>query len=80
MTLPTDSPQLTEAVGVRGGDEGEPGILAALDTDVYRDMRWCSRCAGEQIFVEVFECDAGRVGVCLGCGEEKLIPFTRAVA
>jgi hypothetical protein len=34
----------------------------------------------EEVFVEVFECEHGRVGVCLGCGEEKLIPFSREVA
>jgi len=44
----------------------------------YQDMRWCANCAGEQIFLPVYECEAGRVGVCLGCGEEKIAPFTRA--
>jgi hypothetical protein len=45
--------------------------------DRYQDMRWCIHCAGEQIFIPVFECEAGRVGVCLGCGDEHLVPFTR---
>lgn len=50
---------------------------APLDFQRYQDMRWCPNCAGEQIFVPVYECDAGRVGFCLGCGEEKIAPFTR---
>lgn len=51
--------------------------FVALDTDIYRDMRWCSNCGGQRIFLEVFEFDAGRVGVCLGCGEERIALFTR---
>jgi hypothetical protein len=58
---------------------GEAGAASfvALDTDVYRDMRWCSNCGGQRIFLEVFEFEAGRVGVCLGCGEERIALFTR---
>jgi len=48
------------------------------DVQRYQDMRWCANCAGEQIFLPVYECDFGRVGLCLGCGEEKIAPFTRA--
>lgn len=43
----------------------------------YQDMQNCIRCGGPQIFVPVFEVEAGRVGICFGCGEEKLVPFTR---
>jgi hypothetical protein len=28
--------------------------------------------------MEVFEFEGGRFGFCLGCGEEKVIPFSRA--
>lgn len=52
-------------------------VIARLEPFLYQSMRTCSRCGGEQIFVAVYECNAGRVGVCLGCGEEKLIPFSR---
>jgi hypothetical protein len=55
-------------------------VLAPLDPFLYQRMRWCIRNGGEEVFVEVFECEHGRVGVCLGCGEEKLIPFSREVA
>jgi len=51
--------------------------VAALDPFLYQEMRWCVRCGGEQIFVPVFETDFGRVGVCLGCGEERVQRFTR---
>ena len=51
--------------------------IAPLDSNIYRDMRWCARCAGEQLFIEVFACDAGRLGVCMGCGEEKFVGWSR---
>jgi len=52
-------------------------VTAPLDPFVHRDSRWCADCGGPQLFVEVFECEAGRVGVCMGCGEERVIRFTR---
>ena len=77
---PGASPQDPNQGATQSGDvcgvSGEKG-LAALDPFVYRDMRWCARCAGEQLFVPMFECDFGRVGVCMGCGEEKVQRFTR---
>ena len=54
--------------------------LRELDSEIYRDMRWCPNCAGEKVFVEVYEFESGRVGVCLGCGEERVVRFTRMVA
>lgn len=57
-----------------------PRAAIPLDPFVCRGMRWCIRNGGEEVFVEVFECEYGRVGVCLGCGEEKLIPFSREVS
>lgn len=64
---------------VSAGGSGLPRI-ASLDPFVYRDMRWCARCGGEQLFVPCFEVEAGRVGVCMGCGEEKLVAWTRTNA
>jgi hypothetical protein len=58
------------------GEAGAPGIVA-LDPDIYRDMRWCSNCGGQRVFLEVFEFEGGRVGICLGCGEERIALFTR---
>jgi hypothetical protein len=73
--FPTSDAQSGDACGVSPGT----GTIAALDPFLYRDMRWCTRCGGEQVFVPMFECEFGRVGVCMGCGEEKLQRFTRAI-
>jgi hypothetical protein len=83
MTLPTERFSPT-SVGneIKGGGSGLGG-LAVLDHqgDVglwhYRDMRWCAQCGGAQVFLEVYEFESGRVGVCLGCGEERVVAFTR---
>lgn len=63
------------AVSVEGGCL--PCSPAALDPFLYQQMRWCVNCGGEQVFVEVFETDFGRVGCCLGCGEERVVQFSR---
>ena len=47
-----------------------------LDPMLYQQPRWCANCGGEQTFVPVFEFEGGRVGFCLGCGEEKRVPFS----
>jgi len=39
--------------------------------------RFCPKCDSEQIFVAAWECAAGLVGCCLGCGDERIAPFTR---
>jgi hypothetical protein len=54
--------------------------LAPLDAWLYQDMRWCAHCGGEQVFLPVFEFEGGRVGLCLGCGDERVIWFTRTTA
>jgi hypothetical protein len=45
---------------------------------IYQDMSWCRKCAGDRIFLEVYEFEGGRVGYCVGCGDERIAPFTRA--
>jgi hypothetical protein len=40
-------------------------------------MRFCFVCDSEQIFVAGWECERGLVGCCLGCGDERIAPFTR---
>jgi hypothetical protein len=75
MTLLTEAPGVgPHSVGIEGGAAAD---CVVLDHEVVRDMRWCANCGGEQVFVEVYEFAAGRVGFCLGCGEERVIPFTR---
>jgi hypothetical protein len=77
MSLPTEVTIPQVNVGPEGGD---CGTLAVLDSSVCRDMRWCAKCGGEQVFVEVYEFADGRVGVCLGCGDERIERFTRTTA
>ena len=84
MTLPTERfPQeATQSVGGCGDGGcclgGE--TVAVLDSSVYQDMRWCVNCGGPQVFVVVYEFEGGRLGVCLGCGDERVAPFSRTTA
>jgi len=71
---------ITGTVGEEGGAGAQKFPCVALDPEVCRDPRWCAKCGGLQVFVAVYECEAGRVGFCLGCGEEKLVRFSRAVS
>lgn len=41
-------------------------------------MRYCEKCDSEQIFLAGWACEQGLVGCCLGCGDERIAPFTRA--
>ncbi|HEY1800046.1 MAG TPA: hypothetical protein VGG46_03845 [Terriglobales bacterium] len=50
-----------------------------LDPWLYQDMRWCVNCGGLQLLIAIFEIESGRLGVCMGCGEEKFLPFTRTI-
>jgi hypothetical protein len=76
MTLPTENPTaFFVGENNEGGDVGRG--IAVLDSDRYRDMRWCANCGGEQVFVPVYEFEGGRVGVCLGCGDERVARFSR---
>jgi hypothetical protein len=53
------------------------GDVNSLATPV-EFMRRCEICESEQIFTASWECDRGLVGCCRGCGDEKVVPFTRA--
>lgn len=53
--------------------------ITVLDQNVHQDMRWCSNCGGEQVFIELYEFAGGRVVVCVGCEQQKVVPFTRTV-
>lgn len=81
MNLPTErfSSHNSESVGGcgDGGLNLGGGTVAVLDSQLYQDMRWCPNCGGAQIFVVVYEFEGGRVGVCLGCGDERIAAFTR---
>ena len=74
--LPTEnlSPLRSVVTGDGPFNEG----VAVLDSEKCRDMRHCVNCGGPQQFVEVYEVPGvGRVGFCFGCGEERVILFTR---
>lgn len=85
MILPTDSPVSPPTVGVGGGEEARavrilpaPGTeaLAALTTQV-RWQRYCEVCDQEELFVAVMSCSRGLIGVCIGCANEVVAPWTR---
>jgi len=61
------------------GRESVTGIVA-LDPFVHQEMRHCYDCAGPQIFLPMYEIEIGRVGVCLGCGRERIERFSRTVS
>lgn len=52
------------------------GEMTPLRTQV-EFTRFCEKCDSGQIFRAGWECDAGLIGCCLGCGDERIAPFTR---
>ncbi len=42
------------------------------------EPRWCPDCGGVQTFYELYRCEVGRVGICFGCEQEKLILWERS--
>jgi hypothetical protein len=52
-------------------------VSSLLDSVVHRDMRWCSKCGGLQLCLEIYESDGGRLISCQGCGDERIERFTR---
>ena len=86
QSLPTDPPVVpSRSVGSWGGD----GILgrgvAVLDTQV-QFMQHCEVCCDpcdpedQEIFLAGWECSSGLLGVCLGCGDERIAGFSRVTA
>lgn len=80
-TLPIEFPSCSVRSVGRTDEGGDPSVtgggIAALDPFVYRDMRWCAKCGREEQFCEMLEGSAGRGGVCLGCGDERVVAFGR---
>jgi len=52
--------------------------MAAVLNSQVQFMRFCEKCDSEQIFLAGWACEQGLVGRCLGCGDERIAPFTRA--
>lgn len=79
-SLSVPHPPARQGLQSLGANEGSGfPVVASLDPFLYQRMRWCIRCGGEQIFVEVFECESARLGYCMGCGKEGVIPWTRTM-
>lgn len=85
MSLPIE--HHADPVGQEGG--GAPGGIAVLSVSSLEIpsleqfvewMRLCERCESEQIFRAGWQCAAGLVGCCLGCGAERVVPFSRSSA
>jgi hypothetical protein len=75
MTLQTELRTSSVCLGDGGADT--PQSVAVLGL-IHQEPRWCANCGGEQTFVPVYEFEGGRAGYCLGCGEEKIVGFTRS--
>jgi hypothetical protein len=72
--FPSSTP---ESAGSGRGDAQIPSqAIAALD-EFIEFSRFCAKCDSEQIFRAGWECDLGLVGCCLGCGDERIAPWTR---
>jgi hypothetical protein len=76
MTLLTETPSASTPHSV-GKEGGEVHACFAVLGLAHQEPRWCANCGGEQTFVPVYEIYQGRVGYCLGCGEERVVPFSR---
>jgi hypothetical protein len=85
MTFASEPPSQRFPISDAQGGDGSAvpkhreSAVAALDPFVYEDMRWCVNCGGEQRFIPLIETEFGRIGFCLGCGEEKVQRFTRSI-
>lgn len=52
----------------RGDSRGSSQAVAALDSFIYRDMRWCDVCEQMEEVRDLLEFADRRVSVCMGCG------------
>ena len=48
-----------------------------LDPQLYQYPIDCPHCGGKATFKACVAYEFGRLGFCDGCGEEKIVPFTR---
>ena len=78
-TLLTENPTVSVLGQCEGG--GGMGNVAALDFTQLDPsvewMRYCDVCEREERFVAGWICDLGLVGCCSGCGDERVLPFSR---
>lgn len=80
--FPTSDAHCGDGCAVPGRRENAVAAFECtqLDPFVYREMRHCPNCGGPQLFVPMFEIEIGRVGLCFGCGEERIVRFSRTTS
>ena len=57
-----------------------PGAPCLVLDVPYELPAFCYHCQDEQRFLVRYEVDDGRLAVCVNCGREKRIPFTRTTS
>jgi len=69
------------SVGVRDGfAQGEEAVLDFLELRPPCEVSLpCYYCGKESTFLAQFEFPQGWWGVCMGCGDERLVRYTRTV-
>lgn len=78
---PTSAPVAGSEGGEGAGCQVGGTTPALLEYEWIEDPRWCNECGGRQTFVTVEEIAGGwHRGYCLGCEQEKLVLFSRAVS
>lgn len=70
MTFATETPIPPASVSIPDHD------AARLELPI-EWMRFCYVCNSDKLFVAYGVCSSGLVGCCLGCGDERIAPFTR---
>lgn len=85
MTSPTDN--MVPPCYVVGNQDGEHllgeefAVLASLELDPPKEFpHACYPCGRETTWLAQYEFVGGWWSICLGCGEERLVPYTRTVS
>ena len=73
---PTDSPPLPQSVGPEDGDHVRGLAVLHPMQEVSLPCYYCGR---ETTFLAQFAFPQGWWGVCMSCGDERLVPYTRTM-
>ena len=76
MSLLTENPTVSFSQCEGGSVPGAALDFSPLEVPV-EWMRFCEVCECEERFVAGWICDRGLVGCCSGCGDERVLGFTR---
>lgn len=77
MTSLTEPTPSTRTVSAEGGDHTFPEPRIAVLAHFVEFNQLCKVCQCEQIFRAGWQVDAGLLGCCLGCGDERVVEWTR---